>query len=150
MDAFFDYPDGAGATGGAPFLAGASERDREVLREHLRARRFAAGSTVLAPGDTDRALLLVIEGTLSVGTGSRARTLPVGSVVGELAFLAGTPAVAEVRAVTEAQVLRLGLDDFEALAAKDPALGRFVLFDLARVLSERVGELQALLGRRGR
>lgn len=150
MDAFFDYPDGAGAGGGAPFLTGASERDRDVLREHLQPRRFAAGSTVLAPGSTDRALLLVVEGTLSVGTGSRAGRLPAGSVVGELAFLAGSPVPVEVRAVTEAQVLRLGLDDFEALAAKDPELGRFLLFDLARVLSERVRELQALLGRRGR
>lgn len=148
MDAFFDYPGGAADDAPAAFLAGASEGDRLLLRDHMQVRRFPAGSTVLAPGDTDRALLLLVEGSLRTRAGRRTVTLPPGAVVGELAFLAGSPAAAEVSAGTDVQVLRLGLADFEALAAKEPAFGRYLLLDLARVLAERVRDLQALLGQR--
>ncbi len=54
-----------------------------------------------------------------------------------------------MRAVTDAQVLRLSLVEFEALAAKDPALGRYLLFDLARLLAERVMDLRGLLRQQG-
>jgi CRP-like cAMP-binding protein len=155
MDAFFDYPDGDPDGSRLTFLAGGSDRDWALLREHMQVRQFSAQAVVIASGDTDRALFLVAEGTVEAAPARRtgresAVPLTAGAVFGELAFLAGRPFPTEVRAVTDARLLRLGLTEFEALAAKDPALGRYVLFDLARLLAERVRDLRALLGQGGR
>lgn len=144
MDAFFPGADGDRP----PFLADADEHDWELLRRHAAGRRYPAGAVVVPRGDTDRSLLLLVEGTLAQGAGRRAATVAPGSVLGELAFLAGRPAAHEVRAVTDAEVLRLDLVRFEALAAADAALGRYLLFDLARLLAERAEDLRALTGRR--
>ncbi len=148
MNAFFDYPDGGGERDS--FLAHASDRDWALLRGYLHARRYPNGATVVSAGDTDRALLLLVEGTVRLGSGRRSATLRPGAVIGELAFLAGRPFAEEIRAVTGVEILRLGLADFEALAATDPALGRYLLFDLARLLAERTEALQAMVGGRDR
>jgi CRP-like cAMP-binding protein len=154
---FFDYPGGDAATTGDRllFLAGCSERDWALIGEHAQVRRFAAGTLVVGPGDSDRALHLVTDGTLEVLARPGTRHAPPsqlgpGAVFGELGFLDGRPADAAVRAATDAQVLRLGLAEFEVLAAKDPALGRYLLFDLARLLAERVQDLHGLLRQQGR
>jgi CRP-like cAMP-binding protein len=140
---FFDYPAG----GPDPFLARATDRDWALLREHLHARRHPAGAVITAAGDTDRALLLLVEGPARAGAGRRAAPLRPGAVTGELAFLTGRPAAEEVRAETDVLVLRLPLAGFEALAARDPALGRYLLFDLARLLAERAAALRGLADR---
>jgi len=49
-----------------------------------------------------------------------------------------------VRARTDGEIRRLTLPAFEVLAAKEPALARVVLFDLARILSLR---LRQMMGR---
>ena len=148
MTGFFDYPDGGGAPD--PFLAHASERDWALLDEHLHARSHPAGATVVAAGNTDRALLMLVEGTVRVGSGRRSAILRPGAVTGELAFLAGRPPTEDVSAVTGVRILRLALVDFEVLAARDPALGRYVLFDLARLLAERTEALRAMVAGPGR
>jgi len=154
---FFEYPDGEAAARGARplFLADCTEHDWTLIREHAQTRRFAAGALVVGAGDSDRALYLVVDGTLEVVVPRQSTRHPAGAllgpgtVLGELGFLDGRPAEAAVRAVTDAQVLRLSLVEFEALAAKDPALGRYLLFDLARLLAERVMDLRGLLRQQG-
>jgi len=155
---FFDYPDGGAAAGpdDADFLAAAGDDDWAVILEHGQTRRYAAGAQLLGTGETDRALFVVLAGTLEArpegrrGTRRRAApravSYPAGAVLGERAFLEGRPFESPVVAVTVAEVLRLGLTEFEVLAAKDPALGRYLLFDLARVLAARADRLLAIAG----
>ena len=142
MDAFFGYGDDRRS-----FLADAEERDWQLLRRYMTERRYPDGAVVLAPGDADRALLLVVRGALVSGTGARAVTFEAGTVLGELAFLRGQAAGEQVRATSDAEVLRLELARFEELSAADPALGRYLLFDLARLLAERNAELRAMVRR---
>ncbi len=40
--------------------------------------------------------------------------------------------------MSEGEMLRLSFDGFEALAARDPALGRDILLDLGRILAARL------------
>ena len=155
---FFDYPDGAepARPDDADFLAAAGTDDWAVILEHGQTRRYAAGAQLLGSGETDRALYVVLTGTLEArpeGSPRGRRRRPAawvpygpGAVLGEQAFLAGRPFESPVVAVTAAEVLRLGLTEFEVLAAKDPALGRYLLFDLARVLAARADRLLALAG----
>jgi CRP/FNR family transcriptional regulator, cyclic AMP receptor protein len=53
-------------------------------------------------------------------------------VLGEVAFLDGGPRSATLFAITDGELLRLRLESFEVLSARDPELGRAILFDLAR------------------
>src|SRR3712207_3531330 len=125
---FFDYPSGEERSEPEQelFLESCSDGDWSTIREHADARRFDAGAIVLSPRASDRALYLVLDGTVRVETHDQGRgrgsmaTLTAGSVFGELSFLTGQPIGFAVRAVTEVDVLRLGLAAFEALAAKNP------------------------------
>src|SRR5689334_11065823 len=152
---FFDYPGGRDPdpTPDADFLAAASDADWDMLVEHGQTRRYAAGAQLVGAGETDRALYIVLEGTLQTQPagrrGSGRRPGPQleygpGAILGERGFLDGRPFETPVMAMTMAKVLRLGLTEFEVLAAKDPALGRYLLFDLARVLAARADRLTAL------
>ncbi|HST85233.1 MAG TPA: cyclic nucleotide-binding domain-containing protein [Kineosporiaceae bacterium] len=158
---FFDYPDGQnpGLAPETDFLSAADDADWVVIFEHGQTRRYAPGSQLVGADETDRALYLVLEGTLVAGPAQAPRRGPrrghrrrpdqpmdygPGAILGERGFLEGRPFETPVQAVTSARVLRLGLTEFEVLAAKDPALGRYLLFDLARVLAARADRLLAL------
>ena len=60
------------------------------------------------------------------------------TTLGEGAFLDGTPRAVSVEAMSEGEMLRLSFEGFEALAARNPALGRDILLDLGRILSARL------------
>jgi len=152
---FFDYPDGETAidsgAGTTAFLADASDADWDAIRAHSEVRSYRAGETVVAQGDSDRALFIIVSGTLEavVPTGRRGRdrrvsVMPAGTVLGEVGFFDGRPRSAAVRAATDARLLRLTFDSFEHLAAKEPALGRAVLLDIGRVLASRLRAVEAM------
>jgi len=105
---------------------------------------------VINAGDSDRALYIVVDGTLQVvrSRGRRGRatevvkTIHPGTAIVELAIFDGGPRSALVEAVTEVHLLRLSFDPFEVLAAKEPALARHMLLDLGRILADRIRMLQ--------
>jgi CRP-like cAMP-binding protein len=145
--AFFAYPGVASgpASGPAPapapagFLSSLPAADWALLVGVAPPRRIRVGATALGAGEADRALHVVLAGLLREagdGAGPAAERGP-GAVFGERCFLDGTAAPRPVVAVTDSVVLRLGLVEFETLAAREPGIGRFLLFDLARVLAAR-------------
>ena len=145
----YDEPD---ERPGEPFLAGCSEEGWRSIAAWSERRRFRAGEQIINVGDTDAALLIVLEGEVStsIGRGRRPGMLsvsPAGSVVGEVGFLDGLPRSADVTAVTDGEMLRLSRAHFQGLAAAEPVLGRLILSDLGRVLAMRVRRLtEALAG----
>ena len=149
---FFDYP---GATPEQPtaataFLPHATDEDWAVIREHAEVLHATPGQVVAHEGSVDRSLYIVLDGVLEATLGGRrgarrrVSTMEAGTVMGEIGFFDGQPRSAAVRAVTDTRLLRLGFDAFEALAAKDPALGRAILLDLGRVLAARIRAVEAL------
>jgi CRP/FNR family transcriptional regulator, cyclic AMP receptor protein len=136
---FFAYPNlPAPAAAPAPgpdadtFLASASEDDWQRLLDACEAVRLAPGELLAAEGAPDRAVYLLIEGSVSVGA---APPVSAPATVGAAAFFDGRPRAAEVRAVTHVEALRLGFERFEALAAREPRLGRLLLLELGRQLA---------------
>jgi CRP-like cAMP-binding protein len=153
LEGYFNYPEVKADPSDAPFLATCSQDEWATIRAHADTLRYAAGSTVIAPGSLERALVILVTGQLEVvrthagrRRDQRLALCEAGSVVGELAFLDGKPASALVRAVGEVEVLRLPLPRFEVLAAKDPQLALYVLFDLGRLVASRFRTAQLLLG----
>lgn len=140
----FDYAGDAGADRALTFLADRDKHDWEVLLGYAELRRFAPGEVVIRRGERERALYLLTAGTLQVRPDERGtvvRRIEAPSVVGEIAFLDGGARTLDVAAVSEGELHRLGMDGFEALAARYPELGRAVLFDLGRIAATRLRRL---------
>ena len=151
---FFDYPDESAeqAPEQSAFLADASDDDWAAIRAHAEVLHVQPGHSVIAEGVADRALYIVVEGTLEAtvphgrrGKQRRVSTIEPGTVIGEVGFFDNQPRSASVNAVTDAKLLRLTYDDFEVLAAKEPALGRRILFDIGQVLAGRLRAVEALV-----
>jgi len=147
--AFFDYP-GTGEAAAAEelvFLPNASSEEWSRLLEHTEARPFRAGDIVVRQGTSEQALFIVTDGRLEVLVGgdapTRIATIEPGSVFGEQSFFDGKPRSASVRALADGEIRSLAVGAFEVLAAKEPALARAILFDLARILSLRLRQTTA-------
>lgn len=144
ISTFFAYPT-EDASAQLVFLANRDEQDWGRLLEFVETIRFAAGETIIRAGDVDRALYIVVAGSLEVLVArgdevERRATIEPRSVVGEVAFVDGGPRSATIRAVSAGELLRLTYDAFEVLAARYPELGRAILLDLGRILAWRLRE----------
>lgn len=151
---FFDYPGDTSSADTAEdysFLGDASDEDWDAIRAHAEVRHHRPGETVISEGDVDRALYVVVDGELEAvvtegrkGRSRRVTTMQPGMVIGEIGFFDGRPRTAAVRAVTDVKLLRLSKDAFDVLAAKEPHLGREILFDLGRTLAARIRDVEAM------
>jgi len=134
-------------------LADRPQSDWVKVLAHTETRRFSRGETIISAGETDRALYLLTEGTLGVRLGGDSektfKAIDAPSVVGEVAFLDGGPRSATLFAITDGELLRLRLESFETLAAREPELGRAILFDLARIVTARLRLASDVIARSG-
>lgn len=135
------------------FLTDRPQSDWAKILDQVETRRFSEGELIISAGDTDRSLYLLTEGTIGVRLeGADARTfkaIDAPSVLGEVAFLDGGPRSATLYGITHGELLRLGLESFEVLAAREPELGRAILFDLAKILTARLRLASDLIARSG-
>lgn len=147
---FFDYPNEPPASSGneGVLLADASDEEWATLLAHTRNRRFSPGDAIVTAGASDQSLYLVLEGQLDV-LAERGRrgyrriaSVGAGSVIGELSFFDGGGRSALVRAVTPAVLAEMSRSEFDALAAASPDLARRLLFDLGRILAQRLRAVQ--------
>jgi CRP/FNR family transcriptional regulator, cyclic AMP receptor protein len=147
---FFDYPNEPPASSGNEvlLLADASDEEWATLLAHTRNRRFSPGDAIVTAGASDQSLYLVLEGQLDV-LAERGRrgyrriaSVGAGSVIGELSFFDGGGRSALVRAVTPAVLAEMSRSEFDALAAASPDLARRLLFDLGRILAQRLRAVQ--------
>ena len=137
---FFDYPTEPEARSehGLPgFLSDRGDEDWAMLLDHTETRLFVPGEVVLRQGERDRALYLLVMGWVKAPSGV---VHPI-TTLGEGAFLDGAPRAVSIEAMSEGEMLRLSFDGFEALAARNPALGRDILLDVGRILSARLHAL---------
>lgn len=141
---FFDYPgEQPPARAPARLLAGATDEEWAEVLKHAHYRQFRPGETVVADGAREQSLYLVLEGELEVLVPRRRghrriATITDGSVLGELSFFDGAPRSALVRALTPALLAELSPAEFDALADANPSLARQLLFDLGRILAQRL------------
>jgi CRP-like cAMP-binding protein len=147
--AFFQYPTlGGGTATPAPapdpgFLPHATVEEWDALLAATETLRFHPGDTVLRAGERDRAFYLLLDGRLEVeGTGAE---VVAPAPVGVAAFLDGQPRAVSLLAKGHGELARMSWDAYEALAARDPRLGRTILVDLGRGLAARLRTAGATL-----
>jgi CRP/FNR family cyclic AMP-dependent transcriptional regulator len=154
LSSFFDYPDEGTNQQQQElvFLPQWNDAKWQRLLTYTEMRRFQTGDVVIRQGETDRSFYIIIEGRLEVliprGTSGKLRQTQVretGAVIGEQAFLDGKPRSATLRALSDGQMLSVGLDAFEIFAAHEPELARDMLLELARILSVKLRQANSFI-----
>jgi CRP-like cAMP-binding protein len=123
------------------FLPEATASDWATIFSYAQVREVSAGLALVQAGEVDRALYLLIDGTVGVRMPreeSAFKTIDAPSVLGELAFFDGAPRSATLDALTDVQVVRIDMECFRQLSDNEPALAEAMLLDLARILALRL------------
>jgi CRP/FNR family transcriptional regulator, cyclic AMP receptor protein len=138
----FDYPGTAvleKSLHEITFLADLSKEDWERILKLVETRLFRAGDDLIRVGDKDGSFYILTSGEVAVTIGDKVlATIPEGSVFGEISFFDGAPRSATIRAKTKGSAIRVTRENFDTLAAWEPAIARQMLFDLGRILAMRL------------
>ena len=135
---------------------GLSEPGRHALQAMLLPQKVEAGEQVFAAGETDRDMLVVQSGHITLCTawppdrGLRLATVGRGMAFGEMAFLAGQPRSACAGAEGEpAALMRLPRRRFDEWAASNPTDALVFVSNLAQIGTRRLAattrQLRAVL-----
>ncbi len=118
-----------------PLFAELSGRQRRKVASLARIRRFTDGAPLVRVGQAAAALYVVLDGKVSVRRpGSRALTLGIGSIVGELALLDGGTRTATVVAQGDVVTLAIPASRFRTLLRSEPTIAIGIAEELARRL----------------
>jgi CRP/FNR family transcriptional regulator, cyclic AMP receptor protein len=121
------------------FLADLSADDWSRILKLVETRLFRAGDSLIRAGDKDDSFYILTSGEVEVTLGAKVlTTIPEGSVFGEISFFDGAPRSASIRAKSHGSAVRVTRQNFDHLAAWEPAIARQILFDLGRVLAARL------------
>ena len=123
------------------FMPDATATDWAIVFAHAEPFDFEPGEEIVRAGDQERALYLLVDGTLGVrvpDAEARLKQIDAPSLVGEVSFVDGGPRSATLEALSTGTIVRLDFEAFERLTASEPALAQRMLLDLARVLAARL------------
>lgn len=132
--------------------AGEQDRALYLLTEGTLGVRLGGGSKREPAGPQPRGPgrpASFSKGRQDGGPNTTFKAIDAPSVVGEVAFLDGGPRSATLFAISDGELLRLRLESFETLAAREPELGRAILFDLARIVTARLRMASDVIARSG-
>jgi CRP-like cAMP-binding protein len=114
---------------------------------------YQAGSLIYAEGDPADALYIVLRGQVAVrccnrwGQEQTLATLESGAMLGEVALLTNEPRAGSAVTVLDTAVLRLTQEAFLDLLKQGSGVGQQILYNLARGLASRLGEVAQRLMR---
>ncbi len=121
----------------------------ELLDDRCETVLLEPGENLIEVGAPCEEMFLVKSGTLTAwGVGAderrtRFRRVGAGSVIGEVAFVAGGVRTATVTADGNAAVLRLSVDAYERLVEEDARLALQVQAELSKRIAERLSYTSA-------
>jgi CRP-like cAMP-binding protein len=113
-----------------------------------------AGATLITQGERPGALLLLLEGRVSITLRRDGGSVEIdqaegGDLLGEMSFLGNDPASASVVALTASRVLCIPREAVERQAASDPGFATRLYRGVARLIAERLRERNARLFAQG-
>ncbi len=122
----------------SPLLHGLEPGTVDLLLRACNCLELAAGATLLAPGDHNRSLFLLVSGRLLVyleePLGKHYLALEPGDCAGEMSFVDGRAASAHVVAAADTRLLEIPSPPLWSLVDRTPEFAR----NLLRVLASRV------------
>ncbi len=128
------------------FLEHFTTEQRQLFESAASKREIPQDQYLMRRGEPGGDMFLLRKGSFQVvDTRSNPEVilavLDEGTVVGEMSFLDDSPRSADVRAATNAEVLRWARADLRALLQRQPALAAIFWESLARLASERARNL---------
>ena len=131
---------GSGETGEAEFvfeehpaLVGVPPRIIDELRRRLKPRSYADGELIVAEGDPDAGVFMVISGRVrsslrtAGGTTRELATLTPGTCFGDVYVVTGNPHSLTIHAQGPVEALELTREEFARIGAEDPELRAAIL-----------------------
>lgn len=123
--------------------------DPEAVAPYCESKKFRAGDTLRHRGKYYRNLFLITDGIVEVRVAPYGRELDLieckaGSPIGEIGFLRGCPATANVVAKTDVSVFAISDADLYVIEERDPELAVRLSRFLGATLEERVDGDQQL------
>ncbi|MBW1644896.1 MAG: cyclic nucleotide-binding domain-containing protein [Deltaproteobacteria bacterium] len=122
-----------------------SAADWEIFKEYLEPLRFAAGDILYHEGEQGDYLVYILSGRLEALKKTAFLGKPViladflaGSVVGEMAFVDGSPRSVTVKVLEDSELLRFSRASYEELLRRTPVIGAKLLNGIAHLLSLRL------------
>ncbi len=128
---------------GIPLLDDMDGEAKEFLFLAARHMDAAPGEAILRKGDVGDELFLILDGAVEVTESPRGQrrvltTLGAGQLFGEAGFLMQSPRTADVTAITDTQLVALGVEGFAQLGESHPEVALKVMRNLSRALCLRL------------
>jgi CRP/FNR family transcriptional regulator, cyclic AMP receptor protein len=118
-----------------PLFSNLSRRHLKHVTSLGRARRYAAGTSIVRAGDAGSTFYVLIDGTVRVIPASgRARRLRAGDFFGEMALFDEAPRSATIVAEDEVLTMTISRTAFSKLLKHEPSLS----YELLRTLAARL------------
>jgi len=132
-----------------PLFAGLDDANLERLAATTEPMKIPAGELLIREGDPGDSMYVVTAGELEVTKKAGTSELPLarvgpGAIQGEMAALEGRPRTASVRAVTDAEVIRIPREGLLALLDSGPDAA----IALLRTVLERLRSTESMLRQR--
>lgn len=127
-----------------PLFSELSARDLSVVEKFLHPRTYNKDEVIFFEGDPGVGMYIVIEGnvdiTKSSGNGKKINlaTIEEGGFFGEISIIEGGPRTATATAVDKAELLGFFKADLDELIERRPEIAAKTLFQIARILGERL------------
>ncbi len=143
-DAFWRFLAGkvrGAVSGAASILEDLDESEQRRLLRGGTVIDCATGDKIITTGTVGSEVFVVLSGLVEVrlpGQDTPVAVLDTGQVFGEIAFIADITRTADVVALTQSRVLVLSKSTLKRLMATAPTLAAKVMFNLSRVLCERL------------
>ncbi len=133
-----------------------SLQERKVVLKNMKPVRFKAGEKIIQEGELGRSMYIFKSGKVKI---TRRLTLKIGDRLGEsekafavlgpdkvgffgeMSLLTGLPRSATIVAVTDCELYELTPEGLERIVKSSPEVAYKLIYEIARVLAERVGKL---------
>lgn len=135
--------------GGFPLFDGLTQADRVALARSCSRRTYPARQVICDLSSTDRAVMFILEGTVTVSSYSRSgreiafAELGAGHYFGEIAAIDGQRRSAAVTARTACVLLAMPADHFRALLTRHPEVAWRVMMRLTQLIRASNERLQS-------
>lgn len=123
----------------AKLFAGLTDKERAALKSVAALRYGTEGERIIEQGKPLNRMFIVLEGQAEVRVNGRVvATLPEQSLFGEIEFLDGLPASADVVIFKNTRLIELNNAELTDLMKKQPRLGYILMSEIARIEGQRL------------
>jgi len=125
--------------------------ERVSLLGHAESASYPTGAAIITQGQPNKSIFILFDGQVHVecknsdGEVRRITTLELGEIFGEISFLTGEPATANVIAEGDVKVMRIGHSLIRSMIKEDSAFAGRFFHSIAVTLAKRLGRTNTQL-----